>query len=262
MARKMLTGADMNGQRVQNMADGSSASDAATYGQLQAALRGAVWKQEVVAATTAAITLSGTQTIDGVALSAGQRVLVKDQASAPTNGIYVVSASAWSRATDLDEAAEFTNGVAVTVEQGTTNGDRAFIMSSDGTITVGTSDLTWVTLGGTGTSYTAGNGLALSGSSFAVEPASGGGIAVDGSGVAIDPAYSGLVKRYSANVPSGSASAAVTHDLGTLDVLVQVYEVSSGAQVECDVTLTSTTVVTLGFATAPTTGQYRVVILG
>lgn len=262
MARKLLTGADLNGQKVQNMADGSSASDAATYGQLQAALRGLVWKPEVVAATTTAITLSGTQTIDGVALSAGQRVLVKDQADQTTNGIYVVAAGAWSRATDLDEDAEFTNGVAVTVEQGTTNGDRAFVLSTDGTITVGTSNLTWVALGGTGTSYTAGNGLTLSGSSFSVEPASGGGIAVDGSGVAIDPAYSGLAKRYSADVPAGSASAAVTHNLGTLDVQVAVFINSTGEEVDCDVTRTSTTVVTLGFATAPTSGQYRVVVLG
>ncbi len=262
MARKMLTGVDLNGQKATNAADGSSASDLVTYGQLQAALRGLVWKPEVVAATTAAITLSGTQTIDGVALSAGQRVLVKDQASAPTNGIYVVAAGAWSRATDLDEASEFTNGVAVTVEQGTTNGDRAFVMATDGTVTVGTTALSWVALGGTGTSYTAGNGLSLSGSSFAVTPASGGGLVVDGSGVAIDPSYSGLAKRYSANVPSGSATATITHNLGTLDVIVQVFEISGGAQVECDVTHTSTTVVTLGFASAPTTGQYRVVILG
>lgn len=260
MARKLLTGANLNGQKIINMADGSAADDAATYGQLQAAIRGLVWKQEVKAATTANITLSGAQTVDGVALAAGDRVLVKDQTTASGNGIYVVAAGSWSRATDLDEGAEFANGVAVTVEQGTANGDAAFVLATDGAITIGTTSLSFVRLGGSGGSYAAGNGLTLSGATFAVAPKTGGGIVVDTTGVSIDPAYSGLHKRYAADVPTGSASPAITHGLGTTDVHVTVYEKAGGAEVECDVTHTSTTVVTLGFATAPTAGQYRVVV--
>lgn len=262
MAKKFLTGLDLASQKIVNMADGSAAADAATYGQLQSAIRGMVWKPEVKAATTANITLSGTQTIDGVALIAGDRVLVKDQSTGSTNGIYVVAAGAWSRATDLDEGAEFTNGVAVTAEQGTTNGDRAFVMATDGIITVGTTSLSFVALGGSGTSYTAGNGLGLAGSVFSVTAKPGGGLVVDGTGVSIDNTYSGLAKRYSTNVPSGSTSATITHNLGTLDVVVSVYEISGGVEVECDVVLTSTNVVTLGFAVAPTAGQYRCVIVG
>lgn len=262
MAKKFLTGLDLNSQKIANMADGSAAADAATFGQLQAAIRGLVWKQEVKVATTANITLSGTQTIDGVSVVANDRVLVKDQSTASGNGIYVVAAGAWSRSTDLDEGAEFTNGVAVTVEQGTVNGDKAFVLATDGAITIGTTSLSFVALGGSGTSYTAGNGLNLSGATFSVVPASGAGLTVDGTGVGIDPAYSGLAKRYSTNVPSGSTSATITHNLGTLDVQVTVFEVSGGVEVECDVTHTSTTVVTLGFATAPTTNQYRVVVIG
>ncbi|HNV18253.1 MAG TPA: hypothetical protein PKJ52_01270 [Rectinema sp.] len=262
MAKKFLTGLDLASQKIANLADGSSAADAATYGQLQAAIRGLVWKAEVKAATTANITLSGTQTIDGIACAASDRVLVKDQTTASGNGIYVVAAGAWSRATDLDEGSEFTNGVAVTVEQGTVNGDKAFVMSTDGAITIGTTSINFVALGGSGSSYTAGNGLNLSGATFSVVPAAGGGLTVDGSGVGIDTAYSGLAKRYSTNVPSGSTSATITHNLGTLDVHVAVFEVTGGVEVECDVTHTSTTVVTLGFATAPTTNQYRVVVIG
>ncbi|SVC15817.1 uncharacterized protein METZ01_LOCUS268671, partial [marine metagenome] len=67
-------------------------------------------KDSVVVATTANITLSGTQTIDGIAVTAGQRVLVKDQTTASQNGIYVVSASAWSRSTDADTADELNSG--------------------------------------------------------------------------------------------------------------------------------------------------------
>lgn len=261
MTKKMLTGIDNSSQKIINLADGTAASDAATFGQLQAALKGIVWKSEVKAATTANLTLSGAQTIDGVSLVAGDRVLVKDQTTASANGIYVVATGAWSRATDLDEGAEFTNGVAVTVEQGTANGDKAFVMSTDGAITVGTTAINFVLLGGSGASYLAGNGLTLAGSTFSVTPKSGGGVVVDGTGVSIDPAFSGLAKRYAQDVPT-NATATITHSLGTTDVLVQLYEKATGIQVECDITVTSANVVTLGFATAPTTSQYRVVILG
>ena len=78
-------------------------------------------KASVKAATTADITLSGTQTIDGVALVAGDRVLVKNQNTQTPNGIYVVSAGAWTRATDFDTWAKLI-GAFVFVEQGSTNG--------------------------------------------------------------------------------------------------------------------------------------------
>lgn len=64
------------------------------------------------------------------------------------------------------------------------------------------------------------------------------------------------------DVPSGNVSAAITHSLGTKDFIIQIYRVSDSVEVESDVTRTSTTVVTLGFAVAPTAGQYRYVILG
>lgn len=262
MPRKLLTGADLSSQKIINLADGTNPNDAVNYNQLQAAIKGLVWKQKVKAATTANITLSGAQTIDTISIVAGDRVLVKDQTTASTNGIYVAAAGAWTRATDLDEAAEFTNGVAVMVEQGSANGDKNFVLTTDGTITIGTTSQSWAAIGGSGTSYTAGNGLTLSASQFSVVPKSGGGLIVDGTGVSIDNTYSGLAKRYSTNVPSGSTSATITHNLGTLDVVVDVYDIAAGTPVDCDITLTSTTVVTLGFAVAPTTGQYRCVIVG
>lgn len=263
MPRKFLTGVDLSNQKITNLADGSAASDAATYGQLQSALRGLVWKPETKAGTTANITLSGTQTIDGVALVAGDRVLVKDQTTQSANGIYVVAAGAWARAADLDESAEFANGVAVTVEQGTVNGDRAFVLATDGAITIGTTSLSFVALGGSGTSYTAGNGLSLAGSQFSVSPKSGGGLTVDGTGVGIDSGFSGLAKRYAAAIGDGSAtSITVTHSLGTRDVVVSVYNSTTYEVVECDMTISTVNTVVLGFAAAPTSGQYRVVIVG
>lgn len=264
MSTKILgTGLDLGGQKVANLADGTSPADAVTKAQLDAIARGLDWKNSVIVATTAAITLSGTQTIDGVGVVASDRVLVKDQASAPENGVYVVAAGAWSRATDFDDSTEVTAAAAIPVEQGTANGDAVFILTTDGAITVGTTSLVFTRLGGSGATYTAGanGGLTLSGSAFSILLDTSPGLLLGAGGVKIDPAYTGLAKRYSVNVPT-STSATITHNLGTLDVVVQVVEVSTGAVVEPDVVVTSTTVVTLGFAVAPTSGQYRVTVIG
>lgn len=100
-------------------------------------------KEMVKAATTANITLSGAQTIDGVSIVAGNRVLVKNQSQAKNNGIYVAAASTWSRATDADSASDFEKGVTVKVEQGTVNADKYFTLTTDATITLGTTELTF-----------------------------------------------------------------------------------------------------------------------
>lgn len=105
-------------------------------------------KLSVKAATTAAITLSAPQTIDGVSVIAGDRVLVKNQASNPANGIYVVAAGAWTRATDADAASELSAGFLVPVESGgTANGNSLWIMSSPNVATVGTDPITFTQIG-------------------------------------------------------------------------------------------------------------------
>jgi hypothetical protein len=262
MPKQILNGLDLTNTKISNLADGSNPTDAVTKQQLDAIARGLKWKNSVKAATTTNITLSGTQTVDGVALVAGDRVLAKDQTTGSANGIYVVAAGAWSRSSDFDDATEVTTAVVIPVEQGTVNADKAFILTTDGTLTVGTTSLAFTPLGGASQSYTAGSGLSLSGSAFSVVPKSGAGLTSDGTGVGIDPAYSGLAKRYAIDVPSGSTTPTITHGLGTLDVLVEVYDKASGAKVEPDVIHTSTTVVTLMFGVSPTTGQYRVVVFG
>lgn len=93
-------------------------------------------------ATTANITLSGEQTIDGIAAIAGDRVLVKAQSSAAANGVYVVASGAWSRATDFDESSEAVTGSYVLVNEGDTNAG-AWVLVTQGTITVGTTAQTW-----------------------------------------------------------------------------------------------------------------------
>lgn len=100
------------------------------------------FKTNVVAATTANITLSAPQTIDGVAVVAGDRVLVKNQSAAAENGIYIVAAGAWTRATDMDTAADCA-GAVVSVRAGTTNGGRTFDTDFKSTDTLGTTGMTW-----------------------------------------------------------------------------------------------------------------------
>jgi hypothetical protein len=145
-------------------------------------------KDSVVVATTANITLSGTQTIDGIAVTAGQRVLVKDQTTASQNGIYVVSASAWSRSTDADTAVELNSGCFFFVEKGTENADNGFVMSQDVAIVFGTTAITFSQFSGAG-QITAGNGLAKTGDTMFVN--TGTGITITADNVVIDTAWVG-----------------------------------------------------------------------
>lgn len=102
------------------------------------------FKHSVVAATTAAINLSGLQTVDGVVLTAGARVLVKNQAAAKDNGLYVVVAGgAWTRCPDADASAKVTPGMLVLVERGTVNAESAWQLVTDAPITLGVTALTY-----------------------------------------------------------------------------------------------------------------------
>ena len=108
-------------------------------------------------ATTANITLSGAQTIDGVAVIAGERVLVKNQSAPAENGIYVVAAGAWTRATDMDAWTEVV-GAVVIAEEGSTLADTAWLCTSNQGGTLGTTAITFVDWG----AVILGGGLALS----------------------------------------------------------------------------------------------------
>jgi hypothetical protein len=100
-------------------------------------------KQSVRVATTANIALTGLQTIDGVSLLAGDRVLVKNQATSKDNGIYIVGVAAWQRAPDADSNAEVTSAMILSVEQGATLADTRWQLVTDGAIVLGTTSLTF-----------------------------------------------------------------------------------------------------------------------
>jgi len=118
---------------------------AATKQYVDSVAQGLDPKASVKAATTGAITLSAPQTIDGVAVVAGDRVLVKNQAAPATNGIYIVQAAAWTRASDMDAWSEVP-GAFCFVEQGTTNGDTGWVCTSDQGGTLGTTAIYFCTV--------------------------------------------------------------------------------------------------------------------
>lgn len=244
MAIKIATGVDLNSQRAQNAADPQSATDLATKQYVDNLSLGMAWKAPCRVATTTNITLSGLQTIDGIAVSAADRVLVKDQTTGSQNGIYIAAAGAWARATDADSAAELVNAV-TSIDQGTVNADKMFVQAANAPLTLGTTPLVWATLSG-GLSYSAGAGLTLASQTFSIDT-------------------SVVARRYSAAIGDGSStSIVVAHGLGTRDITWSLQDVSTGAFVWTDgvVGTSSPFNLTLTFPSAPTSGQYRVTVTG
>ena len=121
--------------------EASSSADAAA-----ASAAGIFWKQPAKAASVGNLTLSGTQTVDGISLSVGDRVLVKAQSSAATNGVYVVASSTWARSVPLNTWDEFV-GAALIVSQGSVNADTAWISTVDAGGTLGSTAITFAAFG-------------------------------------------------------------------------------------------------------------------
>lgn len=160
-----------NGYKITNLAPGVSGTDAINLNQLQSFVAGLSWKPAVAAATTADIALSGEQTIDGVAVVTGNRVLVKNQTTAADNGIYVVAAGTWTRATDFDALADNISSAAVFVSQGTTQADTGWTVQSE-VATFGTDAISWVQFNGAA-GITAGIGLAKDGNTLNINLGAG-----------------------------------------------------------------------------------------
>lgn len=177
------------GYKLTNLADPVNAQDAATKNYVDSTAQGLDVKQSVRCATTANIaTLSGLLTVDGITVISGDRVLVKDQSTQSQNGIYVASASAWARSSDMDVWSDFP-GAFTFVEEGATWADTGWVCTVNQGGTLGTTAVTWAQFSGAGT-YTAGNGLTLVGTQFSAV-GTANRISVSGSGIDIASTYVG-----------------------------------------------------------------------
>ena len=165
------------GFKATNLAAPTSNTDAATKAYVDSVAQGLNTKTAVRVATTGNITLSGTQTIDGVALSAGDRVLVKDQTTTTQNGVYDVSAGAWTRSSDSDAGVELVNAFYF-VQEGLTLQATGFVQSTPGPLTIGSSSILFNQFSGAA-DYTAGAGLTKTGLTFDVGTASSSRIVVN-----------------------------------------------------------------------------------
>ncbi len=231
----------LNSQRITGAADPSGAQDVATKNYVDAFVNGLDWKASVRAATTAALAaVTATTTtltanangaiaaVDGVTLIQGDALLVKDQAAGAQNGIYTVTTVGsggapfvLTRRSDADASVEITAGMVVSVAEGTSNVDKAFILTTNDAITVGTTALVFSQLPG-------------SQPSRIFESDIGNG---------------------------SSTSFALNHAFGTRNVAVTVYRNSSPwDDIWCEVQRTDTNNVTLVFDSAPSSAEFHAVV--
>ena len=285
-----------NKQYVDDVAQGlniHAASYAATTANLNATYNNGT------SGVGATLTNAGTQaafSTDGTTPSLNDRILVRLQTNTAHNGIYTLTtvgsgSTNWvlTRATDFDSSVEIAGGDFTFVDNGSTLANTGWV-NVDEVTTVGTDPIVFQQFSGAGT-YTASNGVVLNGTVFSFDPRTGYGLQTGASGAEIKLATtSGLnltsdlavgagngisvltntvaidsivvVSKYSTNVGDGSATSyTITHNLGTRDVIVSVYEASgSYAEVICDVNHATTNTITLLFSVAPTLNQYRVVV--
>lgn len=165
------------GFKATNLAVPTSNTDAATKAYVDSVAQGLSVKTAVAVATTANVTLSGLQTIDGYALSSGDRVLVKNQTTTSQNGVYDAASGSWTRSTDSDTGTELVNAFYF-VQNGLTQQATGWVQSTPGPITIGTTSLVFSQFSGAA-EYTAGAGLTKTGLTFDVGTASSSRIVVN-----------------------------------------------------------------------------------
>jgi hypothetical protein len=243
--------------------------DAATKYYVDQAVQGLTWKAAANLLSTVNVALTGstnTLNIDTygalTSADAGYRIVLIGQTDDTEDGIYVYADNGTNytltRAADANPYTELI-GASIYVQEGTTKAGTSWVQSNHYLTSFAGQD--WVQIAGPGT-LTAGNGINITSNVVSAVVESGAGLTLSGSGLAIDTAV--VVRKYAASVGDGTNTTyTLTHNLGTRDVQVTVYDNSSPyAEVVVDVQHTSTTAIAVLFSVAPTSNQYRVVVQG
>ena len=238
----------LNSQKITSLAAPSADTDAATKAYVDSTSEGLDVKDSCVVIATSNITLSNTQTIDGVSLAANDRVLVAGQSTATQNGIYkVVDGGSWTRADDMAAGADAA-GAFTFVEQGTTNADTGWVCSSNkGSAVIGTNNLAFTQFSSAGVT-TAGDGLDRSGNVFSVDLKSNGGLVIESTELALDLGASSITGTLAV-----SKLTSVTSTAAELNILDGVTSTTAELNILDGVTSTATELNVLDGITATTT---------
>lgn len=263
MAKAVHSNLDFqNVVRILNLPDGVGAQEPATVAQLNAAVEGLAWKDSCRVSTQANLNLASPgASIDGVTMVAGDRVLVRSQTAPAENGIYIWNgaAVAATRALDMSSAAELEQAV-TTVEEGTSAGTTWRQTAVN--LTLGTTAVAWTAFGVVAPPASE----TTAGIAEVATQAETDALALDT--VFITPqklgAWSDRRKKVAANVGDGSATQYdVTHNFNTRDVTVEIYRNSGNFDsVDVEVGRPSVNAVRLIFAAAPTSNQFRCIVVG
>lgn len=262
MSKQILSDLDFNSvARIRNLLAPQNSDEPVRLADLNSAVEGLAWKDSVRVATSSNVNLAAPgANLDGIAMAASDRFVARGQTSQPENGIYIWNGAATpaTRALDASTFAELEQAV-VTVEEGTDAGVTFRQTQVNGVI--GTNNVLWTQFG---TSAPAASETTAGVAEIATQTETNTG--TDDARIVTPLKLAGssyAKKKFTANFGDGSATSyTITHNLNTQDVIVSVYRNSGNFdEVSCDVEHTSVNSVTLKFAAAPSSNQFRVVVI-
>lgn len=262
MAKSILAHQDHGGiAQILNLPTPVSDGEPATKAYVDSAVEGLAWKDSVRVATQANVNLSAPgATVDGVVMTANDRMLVRSQTAGAENGIYVWNGAVTpaTRSADTSTFPELEQAV-VTVEEGTSAGSTFRQTALDGTI--GVTTVTWAAFGTAAPAATETTaGIVEIGTQPEIDAGVNGSVVVTPATLANSPTRA---KRLAQTFGDGSATSyVITHNLNTLDVTVAVRETAGSLrEVECEVQYTSVNSVTLVFAASVANNALRAVVV-
>ena len=225
----------LGGFKLTNLADPVAAQDAVNLRTAQALINGIAIKPSARLVAVVNLALTGLQTVDSTTLVANDRILLTAQTTGAQNGPWVASAGAWNRPTDWSPASSQKPGILILVAEGTIYKDSKWLMITDGAVTVDTTATTW-TQDLSGTSYTNGSGLSLTGSTFAVKV---------GSAIAFDGTSSLTITPNGASLNVSASGIKITDGTAGQLMLAGAAGLASFTTLSGDVVLTSAGVATV-----------------